>query len=89
MQHRGKTRGYIAMLAVHRLHRRKGIARTLAARLIAEMGASGVDEIVLETEEGNLASMSLYESLNFARDKYLPNYYLNGSAAYRLKLWLR
>jgi len=49
----------------------------------------GVDEIVLETEDSNFSSLNLYEKLGFARDKFLPNYYLNGSAAYRLKLWLK
>jgi len=27
--------------------------------------------------------------LGFARDKRLENYYMNGNAAYRLKLWLK
>jgi peptide alpha-N-acetyltransferase len=45
------------------------------------------DEVVLETEVTNSAALSLYESLGFVRDKRLPNYYLNGNDAYRLKCW--
>lgn len=88
--HKNKTnRGYFAILAVHKEYRNRGIGLHLSRLLITEMTQYGVDEIVLETEDSNLTSLKLYEKLGFARDKYLPNYYLNGSAAFRLKLWLK
>lgn len=77
------------MLTVEKSYRKRGIAKYLSQLLLTEMKREGVNEIVLETEDSNLASLSLYEKLGFARDKFLPNYYLNGSAAYRLKLWIR
>ncbi|EPE34376.1 Acyl-CoA N-acyltransferases (Nat) [Glarea lozoyensis ATCC 20868] len=53
------------------------------------MVARGADEVVLETEESNVAAMRLYERLGFLRSKKLHRYYLNGSSAYRLVLRLR
>lgn len=47
-----------------------------------------LDEIVLEAEVNNKAALRIYESFGFIRDKYLYNYYLNGSDAYRLKLFI-
>ena len=32
--------------------------------------------------------MGLYDKLGFVRDELLGRYYLNGSDAYRLKLWI-
>jgi N-alpha-acetyltransferase 30 len=88
--HRNKTfRGYFAILAVHKDYRNRGIGTKLSQLLLDEMILVGVDEIVLETEDSNFSSLNLYEKLGFARDKHLPNYYLNGSGAYRLKLWLK
>ena len=37
-------------------------------------------------ERGGLATL---RKLGFRSDKRLPKYYLNGSDAYRLKLWLK
>jgi peptide alpha-N-acetyltransferase len=88
LEHRGKSRGYVAMLTVDAAFRNRGIATCLSELLINEMRSKHVDEIVLETEDTNAASLALYERLGFARDKYLPQYYLNGSGAFRLKLWL-
>jgi len=45
-------------------------------------------QIVLETEVTNKGALSLYERLDFSRDKRLQAYYMNGGDAYRLKLWL-
>lgn len=70
-------------------YRNRGIGTQLSRLLLEEMKREGVDEIVLETEDTNLTSLTLYEKLGFARDKHLPNYYLNGSGAFRLKLWLK
>jgi peptide alpha-N-acetyltransferase len=46
-------------------------------------------QIVLETEVTNTASLRLYERLGFLRSKRLHRYYLNGSTAFRLILYLK
>jgi N-alpha-acetyltransferase 30 len=87
--HGGPLRGYIAMLATKEEHRGKGIAITLVSKAIDLMIAKDADEIALETEETNTAAMRLYERLGFLRSKKLHRYYLNGSSAYRLLLYLK
>ncbi|KAJ4255030.1 N-alpha-acetyltransferase 30 [Fusarium torreyae] len=82
-------RGYIAMLAVASDFRGHGIATTLVKKAIDAMTKRNADEIVLETEETNVAAMRLYEQLGFLRTKKLHRYYLNGNSAYRLVLPLR
>lgn len=85
----GPLRGYIAMLAVRETHRGKGIATKLVCMAIDAMAARDADEIVLETEVTNQASLKLYERLGFLRSKRLHRYYLNGNAAYRLVLYMK
>lgn len=85
----GTFRGYIAMLAVQEPYRGKGIASKLVSMAIDAMAARDADEIVLETEITNTASLKLYERLGFLRSKKLHRYYLNGNAAYRLILYLK
>ncbi|KAL3267296.1 hypothetical protein HHI36_011427 [Cryptolaemus montrouzieri] len=82
-------RGYIAMLAVDKDYRKKGIGSTLVKKAIQEMIIGDADEVVLETEVTNKPALQLYEALGFVRDKRLFRYYLNGVDALRLKLWLR
>lgn len=77
------------MLATHSSHRGQGLARTLVSKAIDLLTSKGADEIALETEEGNTAAIKLYESLGFIRSKKLHRYYLNGSGAYRLLLYLK
>lgn len=84
----GAMRGYIAMLAVDTTYRKKRIGSTLVRKAITQMIEDGADEVVLECEETNKAALSLYHSLGFIRDKRLHKYYLSGSDAFRLKLWL-
>ncbi|TVY81820.1 N-alpha-acetyltransferase, partial [Lachnellula suecica] len=74
------NRGYIAMLAVSAAARKNGIATALVQKTIDEMERRGADEVVLETEESNVAAMRLYERLGFLRSKKLNRYYLNGSS---------
>ncbi|KAF9696467.1 hypothetical protein EKO04_005441 [Ascochyta lentis] len=85
----GTYRGYIAMLAVQESHRGRGIASKLVTMAMDAMAARDADEIVLETEITNTASLKLYERLGFLRSKKLHRYYLNGNAAYRLILYLK
>lgn len=56
---------------------------------IDAMAERSADEIVLETEVTNTASLKLYERLGFLRSKRLHRYYLNGNAAFRLILYLK
>lgn len=77
------------MLAVQESHRGKGIASKLVSMAIDAMAARDADEVVLETEITNTASLKLYERLGFLRSKKLHRYYLNGNAAYRLILYLK
>ncbi|KAL1597312.1 N-alpha-acetyltransferase 30 [Paraconiothyrium brasiliense] len=85
----GPFRGYIAMLAVRESYRGKGIATKLVCMAIDAMAARDADEIVLETEVTNQASLKLYERLGFLRSKRLHRYYLNGNAAFRLILYMK
>jgi peptide alpha-N-acetyltransferase len=85
----GPIRGYIGMLAVSSSYRARGIATKLVASSIDAMLLAGADEIALETEVSNVASLKLYEKLGFLRSKRLFRYYLNGSAAFRLLLYCR
>jgi N-alpha-acetyltransferase 30 len=77
------------MLAVQETHRGKGIATRLVEMAINAMATRDADEIVLETEVTNTASLKLYERLGFLRSKRLHRYYLNGNTAFRLVLYLR
>lgn len=44
--HRGRMRGYIAMIAVNKACRGRGIAKTLATRAIAGMVEHGAEEVI-------------------------------------------
>lgn len=86
--HKGRQRGYVAMLAVEKEYRMHGLGLRLAALTINKM-AETCDEIVLETEMTNTAALRLYEKLGFLRDKRLPRYYMSGSDAFRMKVVVR
>ncbi|KAL8779899.1 MAG: hypothetical protein Q9213_006721 [Squamulea squamosa] len=85
----GPMRGYIAMLAVQKEHRGKGIATKLVRMAIDIMIERDADEIALETEVTNTAAMKLYERLGFLRSKRLHRYYLNGNSAFRFVLFVK
>lgn len=85
-----KLKGYIAMLAVDKGYRKQGIGKKLVQLIMKTfINDYQVNEIALETETDNIAALSLYESLGFIRTKKYLNYYLNGSPAYKLKLFNR
>lgn len=80
-------RGYVGMIVVKKAFRRLKLGRKLALMFIDKCKELGADEVCLETESTNIAALKLYESLGFAKVKKLMNYYLNGSDAFRLKLF--
>jgi len=82
---RNTYRGYIAMLAVDKGLRGKGLGSKLVALSLDQMRAMGADECVLETELENKGALGLYRSSGFVKEKRLHKYYLNGNDAFRLK----
>lgn len=77
------------MLAVRQSHRRKGLgSRLVQAAVLAMRERYDIAEIVLETETSNGSAVKLYENLGFVKERHLHRYYMNGSDAFRLKLWL-
>ena len=72
---------------VHSSMRKRGMGSKLVSLAVQGMHDNGCEEAVLEAEVTNMGALRLYESLGFVRDKRLMKYYLNGSDAYRLKVW--
>ena len=81
----GRMRGYIGMLAVRIDYRKQKLGSKLVSIVLDRMKEMGADECVLEAEVTNTGALSLYRRLGFVRTKYLRNYYLSGSDAFRLK----
>src|SRR5713226_488370 len=52
--------------------RRRGVARALLNRLLADSRASGVRAIELEVDEGHRPARALYRSLGFEANKRTP-----------------
>ncbi|KTW31052.1 peptide alpha-N-acetyltransferase MAK3 [Pneumocystis jirovecii RU7] len=84
--HKKYLRGYIAMLAVKKEYRKRGIASKMVEKILSIMKEKNTDEVILETEVTNKEAIILYENFGFIRDKRLHRYYLNTSDAYRLIL---
>ncbi|QIW95007.1 hypothetical protein AMS68_000525 [Peltaster fructicola] len=85
----GPMRGYIAMLATRSDYRGQGIATKLVELATQKMIDQGADEIALETEVDNVPSLRIYEKLGFLRTKRLHRYYLSGTTAFRLILYVK
>ena len=63
--------GFIANVAVHPDHRRRGIARLLVQAAQAE----SVSRLMLEVRASNTAAIALYRSLGFTEDGIRPRFY--------------
>ncbi|ORX67657.1 putative n-acetyltransferase mak3 [Linderina pennispora] len=87
-RHSSLLRGYIGMVAVDHAYRKRGIGSTLVLNAIDIMKRMGADEVILETETKNKGALSLYEAVGFIREKCLCRYYMDGSDAFRLKMWI-
>jgi peptide alpha-N-acetyltransferase len=80
-------RGYIAMLAVRAAWRGHRLGQRLVKVTVEVMKKLRASEVVLETPVSNERALKLYTDMGFAKTKFLTRYYLDGSDAYRLKLW--
>jgi len=84
----GEVGGYIGMLAVNKLYRRRGIGRRLMTAALAAFTKEGAKQVTLETETTNEASQTLYLGLGFHIKEVLPHLYSDGTDAYRLVMLL-
>jgi ribosomal-protein-alanine N-acetyltransferase len=62
-------------LAVAPSSRRLGVARALLRQTASSLAACGVNRLLLEVRESNVAAQALYRSEGFARDGQRSNYY--------------
>ena len=68
--------GEIANVAVRPQHRRKGIARMLLEKALAdESSCLGLHDFTLEVRAGNDAAIRLYESEGFRTEGVRPRFY--------------
>jgi ribosomal protein S18 acetylase RimI-like enzyme len=70
---RSRRRGFLQRLAVDPEAQRRGIGRALVVDAIAWLAKDGVDEVLVNTQEGNEPALALYQQLGFGR---LPEHLL-------------
>jgi len=63
----GGHTGYVQRVAVHREHRRRGVARALVVDALAWMSAHPLTAAYVNTGVENAAALALYEDLGFER----------------------
>jgi len=73
--HFAADEGEILNLGVAAAHRRSGIGRALAERLLEDLHDRGVRVVYLEVRESNAAARRLYERLGFAAVGRRARYY--------------
>jgi [ribosomal protein S18]-alanine N-acetyltransferase len=81
----------IENVAVNAARRRQGIARSLIQELRVAADTLGINSIILEVRESNLAAVRLYESIGFSREGRRKDYYQappEDALLYRLRLHL-
>ena len=67
--------GYIALVAVHPNHRKKGIGRALVKKAIEKAKELGLSFLSLEVRVSNIPAQNLYQSLGFENLGKRPNFY--------------
>ena len=67
--------GYIANVAVAPKHRRRGVARALAARLALDARERGLSFLTLEVRASNAPAIALYQGAGFAPVGTRPGFY--------------
>ncbi len=67
---------HITNLAVHPLHRRKGLGERLLATLLGDAKARGMRCATLEVRRNNHSALALYEKFGFVACAIRKNYYV-------------
>lgn len=80
----GSGRARLYSFCVHPEARGAGLGRRLLARLEARALARDCDRLVLEVRADNQVALSLYRSMGLGPSDWLPDYYEDGCAAWRM-----
>jgi ribosomal-protein-alanine N-acetyltransferase len=67
--------GHITNIAVHPLHRRKGLGQTLLNTLLLYAIRGSLTDVTLEVRVSNVAARALYEHNGFAVEGRRKGYY--------------
>jgi ribosomal protein S18 acetylase RimI-like enzyme len=86
-----KTRhaGHLTSMFVHPEHRRRGVARSLAVRILSCAADAGLAAVRLEVVAENQPATALYQSLGFVEYGREPNAYRLGDRTWDLLLMTR
>jgi len=84
-----ETDAYLALLAVHRSHQRRGWGRSLLQWLEASARVAGAQRIRLETRRDNVPARSFYNELGYQEVAIRPHRYSDGVDGILLEKWLR
>ena len=79
---------HLISIAVQSNYRRKGVATSLLDRLVEHLKDMSVEEMWLEVSVNNQEAVALYSKRSFEKQTNLPNYYSDGSNAFRMSLVL-
>lgn len=81
--------GRLTSVFVYPRHRRKGVARLLVERILAQAAEAGLDAVRLEVVAENRGAIALYESLGFKTYGREPAAYRLGERCWDLLLMTR
>ena len=71
----------IIQITVAQQMRRRGVAHALLTDIVHESILQGIESVILEVREDNIAAISLYEKVGFTKVGKRKNYYRDGTAA--------
>jgi len=72
---------YITSIAIHPIHRRKGLGKLLLSNLIKRSKSLQYNHIILEVKHNNEPAKAFYKSMGFKTVGHRSNFYKDGSDA--------
>ena len=81
-----ENKGHIISLAVDKSYKRQKIASKLIKRAIATFIEFNIFTITLEVRAKSKEAIDFYKAIGFKKDKFVSNYYEDGSDAFKMSL---
>jgi [ribosomal protein S18]-alanine N-acetyltransferase len=89
IMHYGERSAHLALLAVHPMQRKRGIAARLVGWLEKCADTAGIERIRVEARADNPVAIAFYRKQGYAQTERLANYYRGVLDAVRLEKTLR